>query len=113
MQHAHFPAAMKRTLHCIIVLVAVLLLAQTASGGGFGNKRGGKVSRESGYRHNAVYRSHMQRARATQGTSTFPFPPTNPLQPAGALYPQMQRLATMMAMTMTMMTTTHLKLKVN
>ena len=81
MQRAHFPATMKHTLFCIVVLVAVLFLAQTASGGGFGNKRGGKVSRESGYRHNAVYRSHMQRARATQGTypTSHTPPPTNPL----------------------------------
>ena len=80
MQHAHFPAAMKRTLHCIIVLVAVLFLAQTASGGGFGNKRGGKVSRMSNVRRNVLNTVNMQRARATQGTSTpHTPPPTNPL----------------------------------
>ena len=80
MQHAHFLRAMKHILRCIAVLVAVLALAQIASGGGFGNKRGGKVSRESGYRRTAQYTGYKQNARATQGTSTpHTPPPTNPL----------------------------------
>ena len=81
MQHAHFLRAMKHILRCIAVLVAVLALAQIASGGGFGNKRGGKVSRMSNERRNVLNTVNMQRARATQCTypTPHPPPPTNPL----------------------------------